>query len=265
VSARLPVLAGLLLALAGCRSPVGRTVASPALAGLAEPGPPTTASRPAFFQGLADAEGVLARLRAQPSPPGAPPALVPLPDVEAAVRRRFARGAPGGALREAFAAGTSAHFPLPPRRMADLLGHPEAERRSFGADTFRVVATAFELPDASRRTYVVEMLNQGEGPIRFDFRFAMAVERWDLADGSVLLRYDPVPWGGTQHVTLFRGMAVIEPAAGGSLLTEVLVFGSDVRLPFFLRGKLRGATADSFRRRLERLQSFSRGPRADGR
>jgi hypothetical protein len=143
--------------------------------------------------------------------------------------------------------------------MADLLANAEAERRAFRATTFRPVAVRFHARAALRQEYHVEMLDVGEGPIRFDFRFRAALERWDLVDGGVLLRYDPVPWSGTTHVTLFRGMAHIEPADSGSLVTELLLFGSDVTLPFFLQGKLRQNAVDTFRGRLDRLWEMARG------
>jgi hypothetical protein len=179
--------------------------------------------------------------------------------VEEGVQARFARGTPSGPLTEAMAVGVCAVSPLPPARTADVLADPEVERRAFGAQTFRVVRTLYDVPGASRRMVVVELLDIGEGPVRFDFRFAFALERWDLADGTVLLRYDPATWSRTEHVTLFRGLCVIEPAGSGSIVTELLIFGSDVSVPFFLRGTLREKTYDTFRTRLARVwEAFAR-------
>jgi hypothetical protein len=149
--------------------------------------------------------------------------------------------------------GFSAATPRSPREVAARFLDPENQRRALGADTFEAVATSYDVPGQSRRLMKVELLRVGEGPVRFDLRFAMAVERLDLAEGDVLLRYDPAAWAGTEHVNLFRGVCVIEPSGSGSIVTELLIFGSDVSLPFFLRGRMRDLAADTFRTRAERL------------
>jgi hypothetical protein len=244
------------LALAACRGPIDRPgagVRDPEAAKIGPSAPVGPGARERFFQGFSDVETPLARLRARATPPGVLPVLVPFPDIERVVEERFARGTAAGSVREPMVVGFSAHAPLPPDGMADLLVDAEVEKAAFGADTFRPVRLLYATARSSRRVIVVEMLRVGEGPARFDFRFALALERVDLADGTVLLRYDPVPWEGTQHVTLFRGACTIEPAGSGSLVTELMIFGSDVSLPFFLRGKLRDMAYRTFHDRAERV------------
>lgn len=248
------------LVAASCRTPLEHAPSRVVAVGapLPEPGPPAAAgARAAFFQGLTQVERPLAALRARPTPPGTPPALVRLSGLEDAVRARFARGTAAGAVREPLAVGVSCWFPLPPRQAADLVMDPNVERHAFSANTFQVVGTAFALPGASRQRVHVEMLDQGEGPVRFDFRFAFMAERLELADGTILLRYDPAPWARTENVTLFRGFGVIEPSGAGALVTEVVIFGSDVSVPFFLRGALRDMSYNSFEVRMRRIWSIA--------
>jgi hypothetical protein len=223
-----------------------------------EPSTPTgRAAAEAFYRGFADVEGPIAALRTRGTPAGARPVLVELEDVEQGVRRRGPRRGPLGELRHVGAYGFAAFFPLPPRRAADLLASPSAERFALGAHTFRVERVEAHGAGVVRRRYRVELLGMGEGPFRFDFRFTTAIERWDLPDGVVLLRYDPLPDPPPEHVTLFRGAAVVRPVEGGSEVTEFLVLGTDVGIPFFLEGRLRGLTRDLFQARVSRLHEIA--------
>lgn len=93
------------------------------------------------------------------------------------------------------------------------------------------------------------MLRRGQGPLRYNFAFTSRTERWDLPDGVVLMRHDPHPDPRPEHVTLYRGATVIEPVGRGSRVTEFLVMGTDVKVPFFLRGAMRSQSVKVFRDR----------------
>jgi hypothetical protein len=257
-------LAGMLLLAAGCRGrvahPVFASVTSaptPARAAeehLPEPVPPAgRAAAEALFQGWEDVAAPIALLQREPSPPGVVPALRDLADMQRAVERRYRRGGPLGRVRYVAAYGFSGHAPLPPARMAELLMNPAVERHALAADMFAPLGTEVEGPGVSRRRFRIEMLRRGEGPVRFDFRVTTALERWDLPDGVVLLRYDPLPDPPPERITLYRGACVLKPHPSGCEVTEFLVLGTDVGVPFFLEGRLRSLTRDLFQGRVERL------------
>ena len=220
-----------------------------------EPEPPQgVLARAMLFLGWQDAEAPLRFLAAHPSPPDAEPQVVQLPRIESAVLRRYARGGPiGGAIREAIAVGFSIRLPIPARRAADLLLDPAFEKDALDADRFETLQVEFDVAGASRRRARVELLNRGQGPIRVDLRFTSLTERWDLPDGSVIMRHDPYPDPPPEHVTLYRGATWIVPEGTGSRVTEFLVMGTDIRVPFFLRGLLRGQSVGVFRIRAIRL------------
>jgi hypothetical protein len=54
-------------------------------------------------------------------------------------------------------------------------------------------------------------------------------------------------------VVLYRGATVLVPDGTGSLVTEFLEIGTEVRVPFFLEGLLRRKSLDTFRDRVDRL------------
>ncbi|MHC5011754.1 MAG: hypothetical protein ACYTG6_12550, partial [Planctomycetota bacterium] len=235
-------------------SAISAPAVSPAAAQVPEPPPPAgPGARRALFAGFADVDGPLAFLRGRGSPPGGIPRLQRLARMEQSVRQRTRHGTALGRVRHVSACGFSGYAPLPPRAMADIIGSPVAERHALGAETFRPAGIAYALPDFARRLYRVELLNRGEGPFRFDLRFTTALERWDLADGSVLFRYDPLPVPVPEHITLYRGACQIEAAPGGCRVTEFLVLGTDISVPFFLEGSMRELVYDTFEIRITRL------------
>jgi hypothetical protein len=271
-------LPGLLLPLlAGCFARPDHPVATsgPAHApaapftGQAEPPPEPAAldlagAKEALFRGLEDATGPLTWLRQRTTPPGTPPRLEVLSRMERAVLQRWTSGTPLGAVRAVAALGVSAHAPLPPGAMADLMLSAAVERQALGADVFRLERVEHRVPGHLRQVYRVEMLDRGEAIFTYDFRFSTVMERWDLPDGHVLLRYDPLPEPRPEHVTLYRGACLIEPAGAGSILTEFLILGTDVSVPFFLEGKLRGMSVAVFQRRVDTLwRTAASGQRID--
>lgn len=261
----LPALLALALTNTACRGRAGHPVlgtlrsAAPAQVVAAErasePGPPQgVLARTMLFLGWQDAETPLRYLAAHPSPPGVEPQVVQLTRLERAVRRRYARGAPtGGVIREAIAVGFSIWLPISPHRAADLLLDPAFEKDALDADRFETLQIEFEVAGASRRRARVELLNRGKGPIRVDLRFTSLTERWDLPDGSVIMRHDPYPTPPPEHVTLYRGATWIVPEGTGSRVTEFVVMGTDISVPFFLRGVLRSQSVNVFRIRAIRL------------
>jgi hypothetical protein len=259
---RLATLA--LLGLAACRGGTGhpvrdgppRPAGSPAAPVVETPdlGPPSgDLSRRIFFLGLGDIEGPLADLRRGAVPTGTPARLILLPRVEAAVRARYPRGTPLGALRDAVVVGASARSPFPPVALARLFADPELQRRALQADTVRVVSDLIDAPHVARRTYRIELLRVGEGPFLVDLKFTAAYERWAFPDGCVYLRFDPYPVPPPLHVSLFRGACMIEPEGTGSVYTELLILGTDITAPFFLRPILRKKSIDLLEERVARL------------
>jgi hypothetical protein len=207
-----------------------------------------------LFLGWQDVETPLRHLAARSTPVGEEPRIVRLTRIEQGVLQRYARGGPtGGVVRGAVAVGFSVRLPLAPRRVADLLLDPAFEKDALDADRFETQVIEFEVAGASRRRARVELLNRGQGPIRVDLRFTSLTERWDLPDGSVIMRHDPYPVPPPEHVTLYRGATWIVPAGSGSQVTEFLVMGTDISVPFFLRGVLSSQSVNVFRIRAIRL------------
>lgn len=216
-----------------------------------EPPPPRGASaRAMLFQGWDDAEIHLLALRRYATPFGSRPRLVMLPGLERAALRCHG---PSDRVRGAAAFGFCAHFALPPRRAADLYLETEAQRRALAADHVSLEVVEYDAGGFSLRRFRVEMLRRGKGPFRFNFRFTMRTERWDLPDGTVLMRHDRYPYPPAEHVTYYRGAALFEPDGTGSRITEFLVLGTDIAVPFFLAGVLRKGSVDVFRNRASAL------------
>ena len=97
------------------------------------------------------------------------------------------------------------------------------------------------------------MLRMGESPFVYDFRWTLTTSRRGVASGGIEIRYDLLDDPATEHVSLFRGIARIEPEGTGSRWTEVLAVGSNVSPPFFLKGKARDEVTKIMTRRMQRL------------
>ena len=167
--------------------------------------------------------------------------------------RRYGAMGFGGRVRSAVAVVAVGRVPLPPAQMADLIMDPEVERQVLGANTFRPLGATYRLPGARRERFAVEILRVGAGPIRVDLRFTVVAERRDTADGRVLLRYDPDTEPRPEHVTLYRGGCLLEPDAGGTRVTEILIVGTDVSVPFFLESSLRQLARATLKDRVTNL------------
>jgi hypothetical protein len=194
--------------------------------------------RSPFFRGLEHLAPALGQLAPTAPPPGAPPLLLGLEGPDASVLRALrAAGRPRPSIL--VATGFAARVGRPPAEVADVLMDPATARRTLDADDARTLS---DTGDGTRRTRTISLalLNKGKGPFRFDFRWAFRVVREDLPGGTVLFRYDLLPAPAPERVSVFQGAAILEPdAGGGTRVVEALVLGTDVSLPFFLKGEAR--------------------------
>ena len=128
----------------------------------------------------------------------------------------------------------------------------EAERAALSAD--EVVEVAPRVEGARReRTLRIAMLDLGRGPFRYDFRWTLRVATEALPDGRHLIRYDFDESAPRQRVSYFRGLAIVEPTASGAFVREVIVAGSPVAPPFFLRQAVHDAAESILTKRWVRL------------
>ena len=197
-------------------------------------------------QALRDA---ITRLETLPLPGEPVPRFVPLPELEQALTRRYARGTSLGPVHSLAVLGVIAWAPAPPQRVAGLWVHPDVMHRVLAAQQVSARGPVRRWPRAARRTLFVEKSGVGAGPLRTNLRFAIAMERVDLSSGDVWVRSDSDPSIPGAHVTLWRGLLHAAPLAGGqgSRITEVLVIGTDLRAPPLLEDTLRKQTLKTLR------------------
>jgi hypothetical protein len=125
-------------------------------------------------------------------------------------------------------------------------------RRTLDAQEGRTISDAV-VEGLRTQTSSLGLLDRGKGPFRWDFRWTFRVVREDLGRGGVLLRYDLLPAPAPERVAVFQGAAVLEPDGDGARITEAVVLGTDVSLPFFLVGPAREGVADMLEIRAKRL------------
>lgn len=247
------LLAGAVL-LAGCArypgQPVGRERAGgpwPSTVDAPEPVPLGIAATALSFQeGLDGIAEVVAGLRRVPA--SETPGFFDPQELAAAVLQRHRGRGFGGPLRHALGIAVIARTPLTPSRLADLLVDADVQRATLAARAVEPIGTPYTWgPARSGRSYHVVKADVGAGPVRVDLVFQVTVERWDAPDGSVWIRYDPRPAGPTEHLTYWRGLAIVEPDPYGARLTEVLVVGTDLVVPPFLTGLLRTMARDTLK------------------
>jgi hypothetical protein len=179
---------------------------------------------------------------------GVRPAFVRLTRIERSVLQRYRR-VEGANVNQVAVIGTAGRMPLPPEAAARLFLDPEVERQVLAARRFEHAATVFQTERHRRDVYRVEKLRVGAGPFRYDLRFATAVERLDLDDGRIAVRYDPVVWRATTGVSLYRGLLLIEPDGDGSRVTEIVVFGTPLTAPAPFDQILKNLVYDTFQHR----------------
>ena len=146
------------------------------------------------------------------------------------------------------------HVEAPPSRVAERLLEATAERAALDADEAEELSQG---AGTSRRMRLA-MLRMGEVPFRYDFRWTLVASRRGLEGGAIEVRYDLADDPAPEHVSLFRGIASIEPEGTGSRWTEVLAIGSTVSAPFFLKGKARDEVTKIMTRRMQRLAAGMR-------
>lgn len=212
-----------------------------------------------FFAGLeplAQAAGTMVRDAERAARAGADAQPFAMPGLEAEVRALLPRiGLATGAL---YVYGAGVEIAATPRRCADVLLDVEAERAALSAEE------AFERrstvgPAGTRRVVRLGMLDMGESPFRFDFRWTFVATSRARPDGAVLVRYDFVRSDEPQNVSAFSGVAILVPRPPGTLLCEVLAAGSRMNPPFFLKRKARRTVESILTRRILRLSERAAG------
>ncbi len=251
-----------LCALVGGCVPAHRHRAAPELAAFcaacacaAEPvAPPAPAADP-FFADVPDLAALLARADAEASVVAVPRSidLEPvLPKAVAALRRRYERVE----RRDvgAFYVHVSGYrVAASPARCADLLLDVAAEKAALDADEAADRGTRAVGGDRAQRM-ALAMLEMGEGPFTWDFRWEFEGVRRMRPDGSILLRYAIVDGAANQRVSVFSGVATLVPVpGGGTAVREALAIASTVSPPFFLKSKARAEVGKILTRRVERL------------
>jgi hypothetical protein len=207
---------------------------------LDEPGAAAGAeAMPVAFLGMEGLFPHLAAVRAMPQPDPRAPVLVEIPNLEAAVVRRHRGHGYGGPVRLVGALGVVGHVPLRPAEMAAMMQDEVVEKQILAADVFSRIGTEYVLRGSRRDRYRAEFLRIGDAFWIYDLRFTFSCERVDVADGRVLLRYDPRVVPAPEHVTLWRGLCLLEPEGTGTRVTEILIIGTDLNLPFFLVPEMR--------------------------
>ena len=237
-------------------SPVAPRAASPSML----PEHPPAALPPTRF--LAGAEDLAVLALGLPMPvldaPGhctATPLHLPRAEADA---RAAAREAGRRDIATTFAFGMAFPVPAPPARFVDLCLDAAAEQAALSAD--EVVEVAPRVEGARReRTLRIAMLDLGRGPFRYDFRWTLRVSAEALPDGRHLVRYDFDDAAPRQRVSWFRGLAIVEPTAFGAFVREVIVAGSPVAPPFFLKQAVHDAAESILAKRWLRLAERAAG------
>jgi hypothetical protein len=140
----------------------------------------------------------------------------------------------------------------PPAETAARFMDAAAEKAALEADESTDVGR-IAVPGGEEMRLRLGLLRMGEGPFLYDFRWTVAVRRTARPDGRVTLSYALDEAAPRERVSLFRGFATIEPSGSGSLVREVLVVGSPVSPPFFLKAKVRNAVERILVKRWTRL------------
>ncbi len=191
-----------------------------------------------LFEGIEGLHAILLEER-QGARAGTEPRRSRRRDLERSVRERYADGGFGGAVRHVVALAITGIVPMAPGPLAELILAPDVEQRLLAADQVTEERVLLERPGLRRAVLRLTMSGVGIATWRVDLRVHIAMERWDLADGRVLLRYDPHVPPQPRHVTLWRGACLLEPLpGGGTRATEVLVLATDLRPPPLFAGLL---------------------------
>lgn len=205
----------------------------------------------AFFVGL---EVLAQSLPAQAQAPGASAADVRSTRLED-LEPRFRPLLPAVGLAKAgalFVHGWSLHVEASPSHCVLTMLDLAAEKAALSADEAELLG---ERPtrDGLRRVARLGLLDMGEGPFKFDYRWTFAGTSRRRTDGVMLVRYDFARGDRPQRVAAFSGVAIVSPEGRGSRVTEILAVGSTISPPFFLKAKARDAVTDILTQRARRL------------
>jgi hypothetical protein len=202
-----------------------------------------------FLRGRGDLVPWLDPVGLRPTPRGERIVSTRLPEAEAAVARDLAALGRRD-VRSLFVHGVAYRVSCPPPRAAAVLLDPAAQQLSFAAQEGRDLGPA---PSGDGRRMWFGLLDMGEKPFTYDFRFGLEARRAARDGGRVLVRYEALVDPAPERVSLVAGVAVVEPDGTGSRVTEVLAIGSPVTTPFFLKGKARAAVERILSTRANRL------------
>lgn len=155
-----------------------------------------------------------------------------------------------------FAFGMAFPTGATPARFVDTVLDPAAERVALSADEVTDVGPRVD-GRRRERTFRIAMLDLGQGPFRYDFRWTLRIASEALDDGRFLVRYDLDETAPRQRVSYFRGLAVVEPTPAGAFVREVVVAGSPVAPPFFLKRAVHDAAQSILAKRWVRLAERS--------
>ena len=171
-----------------------------------------------------------------------------LPEAEQHLREALkAEGARG--VSSLFVLALSVRVAAPPPRAAAHLLDVAEERAAVASDEAKDPTE-----DAAGLCRMrLAMLNMGQGPFRFDFRWTVATSLRPLEGGRLEVRYDLAGDPPPERVSLFHGIAVLEPDGQGSRWTEVLAIGSPITPPPFLVGAARAEVERIMTRRAQKM------------
>jgi hypothetical protein len=153
-------------------------------------------------------------------------------------------------VRSLFVHGVAYRVSCPPARAAQVLCDPEVEKTSFAAQE------GSDLGPAARgegRRMSFGLLDMGEKPFVYDFRFSVEATRVTRPGGVFLVRTEMIAEPAPERVSLVAGVAVCAPDGDGTRVSEVIAIGSPVSTPFFLKGKARSAVDRILSQRATRL------------
>lgn len=227
------ILAGLLLGAGACAAPALHARVPRADGAVSGPGPEweAAADPERLFEGI---EGLWAALKEEHARPmaGEEPEVRRRPDLERSAQARYRARGFGGPVRHVLALAATGRTPARPAQVADLIAAPEVERRLLAATRVERVAWPLDRPAHQRQVLRVRIDDLGPPGLGTDLDFHLALERWDLPDGRIVLRYDPHVPPAPRRVTLWRGACLIEPLpGGGARATEVILLGTDFHAP----------------------------------
>ena len=151
-----------------------------------------------------------------------------------------------------FVHGYAVEVDAPPARCVAVLLDLAAEQAALSAEEASLVGETTSR-QGQRRVARIGLLDMGEGPFRYDFRWTFAASSRRRTDGIHLVRYDFLKDAAPQRVSVFSGVSIVAPRGRGSVVAEVFAVGSTVSPPFFLKGKVSSAVARILTTRAQRL------------